>query len=373
MYFEIALIIREEFFVSKYWSEITKNIEPYVCGEQPKDKKYIKLNTNENPYPPSPKVIEAIKNAANEDLRLYPDPNCDELRETIAKYYKLDKNQVFIGNGSDEVLAFSFLTFFNQDEDIIFPDISYSFYPVYAKLYKLDYRLAKLKEDFSINVEDFLCENGGVIIPNPNAPTGRSLDVEAIKRILEYNSNKVVIIDEAYIDFGGESVVKLIKDYSNLLVVQTLSKSRSLAGIRIGFALGQEELIDGLNRIKNSINSYTIDRIAAKAAVAAIEDQIYFKECASKIVNTRERVVEGLKKIGFEVIPSKANFIFASHHEINGEKLFLTLRENGLLVRYFNKPRINNYLRITIGSEEEMGIFLEKLKMIVAEIISKDK
>ncbi|MFT8313834.1 MAG: histidinol-phosphate transaminase [Clostridium sp.] len=359
--------------MSKYWSEITKNIEPYVCGEQPKDKKYIKLNTNENPYPPSPKVIEAIKNAANEDLRLYPDPNCDELRETIAKYYKLDKNQVFIGNGSDEVLAFSFLTFFNQDEDIIFPDISYSFYPVYAKLYKLDYRLAKLKEDFSINVEDFLCENGGVIIPNPNAPTGRTLDIEDIKRILEYNSNKVVIIDEAYIDFGGESVVKLIKDYSNLLVVQTLSKSRSLAGIRIGFALGQEELIDGLNRIKNSMNSYTIDRIAAKAAVAAIEDEIYFKECASKIVNTRERVVEGLKKIGFEVIPSKANFIFASHPEINGEKLFLTLRENGLLVRYFNKPRINNYLRITIGSEEEMGIFLEKLKMIVAEIISKDK
>lgn len=355
--------------MSKYWSEITKDIEPYVCGEQPKDKKYIKLNTNENPYPPSPKVIEAIKDAANEDLRLYPDPNCDELRDTIAEYYNLNRNQIFIGNGSDEVLAFSFMAFFNPDEDIIFPDISYSFYPVYAKLYKLDYRLAKLKDDFSISVEDFLCDNGGVIIPNPNAPTGRGLDVEAIKKILKHNSEKVVIIDEAYVDFGCESVVNLINDYPNLLVIQTLSKSRCLAGIRIGFAIGQEELIDGLNRIKNSINSYTIDRIAAKAAVAAIEDNDYFKQCVSKIINTREKVIEELREIGFEVVPSKANFIFASHPEIDGEKLFLTLRENGLLVRYFNKPKINKYLRITIGSQEEMDVFIDKLKKIVVEII----
>ncbi|WP_010240642.1 histidinol-phosphate transaminase [Clostridium arbusti] len=357
--------------MSKYWSEITKNIEPYVCGEQPKDKKYIKLNTNENPYPPSEKVLEAIKMAANEDLRLYPDPNCDELRDTIAEYYKLNRNQVFIGNGSDEVLAFSFLAFFNQDEDIVFPDISYSFYPVYAKLYKLNYKLAKLKEDFSINVKDFLCKNGGVIIPNPNAPTGRILDVDAIKKILEFNCDKVVIIDEAYVDFGGESVVSLIKDYPNLLVIQTLSKSRSLAGIRLGFALAQEELIDGLNRIKNSMNSYTIDRVAAKAAVAAIKDEEHFKDCTSKIMDTREMVVSKLKEIGFEVVPSKANFIFASHPKINGEKLFFTLRENGLLVRYFNKPRINNYLRITIGSEEEMNIFVEKLQKIVDDMMIK--
>ncbi|AJA49330.1 histidinol-phosphate aminotransferase [Clostridium pasteurianum DSM 525 = ATCC 6013] len=357
--------------MSKYWSEITKNIEPYVCGEQPKDKKYIKLNTNENPYPPSPKVIEAIKMAANEDLRLYPDPNCDELRDTIAEYYDLNRDQVFIGNGSDEVLAFSFLAFFNTNEKIIFPDISYSFYPVYAKLYKLDYKLSSLKEDFSINVEDFLGENGGVVIPNPNAPTAKAIDSDDIKKILQHNSDKVVIIDEAYVDFGCESVVKLIKEYPNLLVIQTLSKSRCLAGIRVGFALGQEELIDGLNRIKNSMNSYTIDRVAAKAAVAAIKDEEYFKECVSKIINTRELVSEKLKSFGFEVIPSKANFIFTWHPDIDGEKLFATLRENGLLVRYFNKPRINNYLRITIGSEDEMNVFLEKLHKIVENILQK--
>jgi len=357
--------------MSKYWSEITKNIEPYVCGEQPKDKKYIKLNTNENPYPPSPKVIEAIKMAANEDLRLYPDPNCDELRDTIAEYYDLNRDQVFIGNGSDEVLAFSFLAFFNTNEKIIFPDISYSFYPVYAKLYKLDYKLSSLKEDFSINVEDFLGENGGVVIPNPNAPTAKAIDSDDIKKILQHNSDKVVIIDEAYVDFGCESVVKLIKEYPNLLVIQTLSKSRCLAGIRVGFALGQEELIDGLNRIKNSMNSYTIDRVAAKAAVAAIKDEEYFKECVSKIINTRELVSEKLKSFGFEVIPSKANFIFTCHPDIDGEKLFATLRENGLLVRYFNKLRINNYLRITIGSEDEMNVFLEKLHKIVENILQK--
>lgn len=358
--------------MSKYWSEITKNIEPYVCGEQPKDKKYIKLNTNENPYPPSPKVIEAIKAGANEDLRLYPDPNCDELRDTIAEYYELNRDQVFIGNGSDEVLAFSFLAFFNTNEKIIFPDISYSFYPVYAKLYKLDYKLSSLKEDFSINIEDFLGENGGVIIPNPNAPTAKPIGYGDIKKILQHNCDKVVIIDEAYVDFGCESVVNLIKEYSNLLVIQTLSKSRCLAGIRVGFALGQEELIDGLNRIKNSMNSYTIDRVAAKAAVAAIKDEEYFRECVSKIINTRELVSEKLKSFGFEVIPSKANFIFTRHPDIDGEKLFTTLRENGLLVRYFNKPRINNYLRITIGSEEEMNIFLEKLDKIVGNILENN-
>ncbi|WP_411682491.1 histidinol-phosphate transaminase [Clostridium thailandense] len=351
--------------MSKYWSEVTRSIEPYVCGEQPKDKKYVKLNTNENPYPPSPKVLEAIKNAANGDLRLYPDPNCDKLSETIAEYYDLDRKQIFIGNGSDEVLALSFLTFFNPGETIIFPDISYSFYPVYADLYKINYKLAKLKENFSISVDDFLTENGGVVIPNPNAPTGRCLDVASIKKILDYNSNKVVIIDEAYIDFGGVSVVNLIKEYPNLLVIQTLSKSRSLAGIRVGFALGQEELIDGLNRIKNSFNSYTIDRVAAIAAVEAIKDEEYFRECASKIIKTREEVVEKLTLLDFNVIPSKANFIFTAHSTYPASELFTRLREKGVLVRYFNKNRINNYLRITIGSDEEMNYFIEKVKEII--------
>lgn len=351
--------------MSKYWSEITKNVEPYVYGEQPKDKKYVKLNTNESPYGPSPKVLEAIKNAANEDLRLYPDPNCEDLSETIAKYYNLNKKQIFIGNGSDEVLAFSFLAFFNPEETISFPDISYSFYPVYANLYNLNYKLAKLKEDFSIPVDEFVNENGGIVIPNPNAPTGKYLDIDSIKKILDCNPNKVVIIDEAYIDFGGVSAVSLIKDYSNLLVVQTLSKSRSLAGIRLGFALGQEELIDGLNRIKNSFNSYTIDRVAAVAAVEAIKDEEYFKECVSRIINTREKVTESLSELGFNVIPSKANFIFAGHHTYPAAELFARLREKGVLVRYFNKDRINNYLRITIGSEEEMEFFIKKVKEII--------
>lgn len=351
--------------MSKYWSEITKSVEPYVCGEQPKDKKYIKLNTNESPYAPSPKVLHAIKNAANEDLRLYPDPNCDELSETIAKYYNLNKKEIFIGNGSDEVLAFSFLTFFNQEETIIFPDISYSFYPVYANLYNINYKLAKLKDDFSIPVDEFLTENGGIVIPNPNAPTGRQLELDSIKNILDNNPDKVVIIDEAYIDFGGTSAVGLIKEYPNLLVIQTLSKSRSLAGIRLGFALGQEELIDGLNRIKNSFNSYTIDRVAAAAAVEAIKDEEYFKECVSRIINTRERVTEILSELGFNVIPSKANFIFVSHPTYPAGELFIKLREKGVLVRYFNKDRINNYLRISIGSEEEMEFFVEKVKEIM--------
>lgn len=352
--------------MSKFWSEITKSVEPYVCGEQPKDKKYVKLNTNENPYPPSPKVIEAIKSSANEDLRLYPNPDCDELRETIAKYYNLNSDEIFIGNGSDEVLAFSFMTFFDPKKQIIFPDITYSFYPVYAKLFKLDYKLVKLEEDFSIPVNEFLTKNGGVIIPNPNAPTAKYLDVAAIKKILDYNSESVVIIDEAYIDFGGTSVVSLIKDYPNLLVIQTLSKSRCLAGMRIGFALGQKPLIEGLNRIKNSINSYTIDRVAQIAAVAAMKDEDYFKTCTAKIINTREEATKKLQQLGFKVIPSQANFIFTSHKSVPASEIFSKLKEKGVLVRYFSLPRIDNYLRISIGSSEEMNILIDKMLSILS-------
>ncbi len=353
--------------MSKYWSKITRNVEPYVCGEQPKDKKYVKLNTNESPYAPSPRVLNAIRNAADGDIRLYPDPSCDKLRETISNYYGLNKSQVFVGNGSDEVLAMSFLTFFDKDEAIVFPDISYSFYPVYANLYGIKCRLAALNEDFSIPVEEFLKPNGGIVLPNPNAPTGKCLETEKIKDILKNNEDKVVIIDEAYVDFGGNSVVGLIEDYPNLLVVQTLSKSRSLAGLRVGFALGQEELIDGLNRIKNSFNSYTVNRVSNAAAIAALEDEDYFKKCVGKIINTRESTVKKLRKLGFKVVPSKSNFIFITHPLYAARELFMKLREKGVLVRYFDKDRIDNYMRVSIGSDEDMDIFIEKIREIIGK------
>lgn len=357
--------------MSKYWSKITQSLEPYVPGEQPKDKKYIKLNTNENPYSPSPKAIAAMQAATNSNLRLYPDPTCDELRITIAEYYGLQKEQVFVGNGSDEVLAFSFQAFFNPGEPILFPDITYSFYKVYAALFQIDYQLIPLTEDFSIDVEVFGQKNGGVIIPNPNAPTAKGLSLEAIKTILKNNPDKVVIIDEAYIDFGGQSVVSIIPDYPNLLVIQTLSKSRSLAGLRVGFALGQGDLINGLERIKNSVNSYTLDRLALAGAVEAIKDEEYFQEARLKIINTRERVSRELKAMGFKIIPSQANFIFISHPEYPASVFFQKLREKGILVRYFNQPRIDNYLRVSIGSDQEMDSFLEAIVEIKNSIGKK--
>ncbi|HHY24619.1 MAG TPA: histidinol-phosphate transaminase [Clostridiaceae bacterium] len=252
--------------MSRYWSDIVSKLEPYVPGEQPKDKKYIKLNTNENPYPPSPKVLEAIKNACNSDIRLYPDPECDILRKTIAEYFNLEKEQVFVGNGSDELLAFSFMAFFNPGKPIFFPDITYSFYPVYSQIFNIDYKLVELDEEFSVPVDKFLEKNGGIILPNPNAPTGKFLPIESIEIILSGNPDSVVIIDEAYIDFGGESASRLINEFPNLLVIQTLSKSRSLAGLRLGFALGNKKLTEGLDRVKNSFNSYTIDRLALAGA-----------------------------------------------------------------------------------------------------------
>jgi len=350
-----------------YWSDTAKRLEPYVPGEQPQDKKYIKLNTNENPYPPSPKVMEAIKNAAGGGLRLYPDPDCNLLKETIAQYYGLEKNQVFVGNGSDEILAFAFLTFFDPGSVILFPDVTYSFYPVYCGLYSIDYKTVPLDASFSIPVESFLQENGGVVIANPNAPTGKYMDVASIRKILEHNSKSVVIIDEAYIDFGGESSIRLINDYPNLLVIQTLSKSRSLAGLRVGFAAGNRELIEGLNRVKNSFNSYTLDRLAIAGAVEAIKDEAYFRETREKVIKTRERVSTKLADIGFEVVDSMANFIFVRHQRVYAYDIFQKLRERGILVRYFNKPRIDNFLRVTIGTDSEMDAFLEVIKNIVSE------
>lgn len=351
--------------MSKFWNEKVKSIEPYIPGEQPKDKKYIKLNTNENPYPPSPKAIEAMKNAVNEDLKLYPDPTCSNLIEKIADFYNVNEEEIFIGNGSDEILAFSFMAFFSKDKKILFPDISYTFYKVYAELLDLKYELVKIDEDFNIPLEKFKVQNGGIIIPNPNAPTSKFIDVSELTKLVEANYESVVIIDEAYVDFGGESMIEYTKKYNNLLVVQTFSKSRSLAGLRVGFAIGHKDLIEGLNRIKNSINSYTIDRVALAGAAAAIEDKNYFEETRKKIIKTRTNTIYKLENMGFKVLNSQANFIFAKHNEVNGEFLYDALKDRGVLVRYFNKERINDYLRISIGTDEEMEILIKQLKAIL--------
>lgn len=351
--------------MSKFWNAKVKKLEPYVPGEQPKDKKYIKLNTNENPYGPSPKVIELINKSVNDDLKLYPDPDVSELRKTIANYYKLNEEEVFIGNGSDEVLALSFMTFFDNTKKVLFPDISYSFYKVYAELFQLDYKLVNLDNEFNIPLQNMSIKNGGIVLANPNAPTSILIETEELKKLLDDNKDSIVIIDEAYIDFGGESMVKYIKDYNNLLVIQTFSKSRSLAGIRLGIALGNKELIEGLNKVKNSFNSYTIDRLAMVAGRAAIEDEEYFNNTCNMIIRTREKISYKLKELGFTILPSKANFIFVTHNKISAKFLYEKLRENGILVRYFNKDRINNYLRITIGTDEEMEMLIEKLSSII--------
>lgn len=352
--------------MSKYWTELVKTITPYIPGEQPKDQQFIKLNTNENPYPPSPKVIEAINRVTDDTLRLYPDPNCDLLRSAIATHFGLKHEQIFVGNGSDEVLAFAFPAFFGSSKPILFPDITYSFYPVYAEMFKVPYEMVPVDDDFVIPVAGLKKENGGIILPNPNAPTALQMPLEDICEILSHNKDQVVVIDEAYVDFGGESAIKLIDEFPNLLVVQTLSKSRSLAGLRVGFALGHPDLIEGLNRIKNSINSYTLDRLALAGAIAAIEDEAHFQETRLKIITTRERVVENLLVMGFKVIPSTANFIFIRHNTMQASDLSVLLRKQGILVRHFNKPRISNYLRVSIGSDLEMEAFVKIMKEITA-------
>ncbi len=351
--------------MSIFWSDKVREIQPYLPGEQPKDKKYIKLNTNENPYPPSPKVVEALKNAADGSLRLYPDPDCENLKEAIAGYYEISKSKVFVGNGSDEVLAFAFMAFFNPGSRIKFADITYSFYPVYSELFGIDYSLIQSDGDFNLKVEDYFGDNQGIIIANPNAPTGKAFEIESIERILQMNPSSVVIVDEAYVDFGGESAYGLIDTYPNLLVVQTFSKSRSLAGLRVGFAMGDSQLIEALDRIKNSINSYTLDRLALAGAVEAINDDGYFNETRSRIIGTRDRISKELSAMGFKVLESRTNFIFIEHSKITGKDLFLKLREAGILVRHFQKPRIENYLRVTIGTDEEMDSFIKAVSEMV--------
>lgn len=351
--------------MSKYWSNTVKTLKPYIPGEQPKEGICIKLNTNENPYPPSPLVLEAIKNSADSRLRLYPDPECSDLRTAIAGYHNVTKEEIFVGNGSDELLAFCFLAFFEPGKHILFPDITYSFYKVYSQMFRINYHLVPLDEHLNINVNTYFQANGGIIFPNPNAPTGKHLPVDSIRKLLEYNNESVVIVDEAYIDFGGDTALEFIRDYPNLLVIRTFSKSRSLAGLRVGYALGNEELIEGLHKVKNSINSYTLDRIAIYAAEASIKDERYFQECSLKIIATRERIAEKLRAMGVEVLESKANFIFISAPAIHASLLVKKLREKGVLVRYFNQPRIDNYLRVTVGTDSEMDYFMKSLSAIL--------
>lgn len=350
--------------MSQFWSPIVHTLTPYIPGEQPKVANLIKLNTNENPYGPSENVLAALQAQADERLRLYPDPNASDLKEAIARYYQVSAEQVFVGNGSDEVLAHVFMGLLKQDKPLLFPDISYSFYPVYCGLYEIDYQTIPLNEQFEIQPDDYAIDNGGIIFPNPNAPTGRVLALTAIERILKANQNSVVVVDEAYIDFGGESAISLVDQYPNLLVTQTLSKSRSLAGLRVGFAVGHPDLIDGLERIKNSFNSYPLDRFAINGAIAAFEDQDYFKLCCQKIIASRENLNREMQALGFEIIPSAANFIFAAHPHKPAAEIAQYLRDNAIIVRHFNKPRIDNYLRITIGTDAECQHLIDILKKL---------
>jgi len=351
--------------MKKFWSKLVQGLEPYTPGEQPSDRKYIKLNSNENPYPPSPIVLAAMKAAINEDLRLYPDTVCKGLRKIAAQSSNLKENQVFVGNGSDEILAFAFMAFFNPGRHILFPDITYTFYEVYCKIFNIDYTLVPLEDSFCLPLEKFFGSDGGVVIANPNAPTGIVLSLQSIKLILDNNPECVVILDEAYIDFGGESAVSLVDEYPNLLVIQTLSKSRSLAGLRVGIAYGHEDLITALEHVKNSINSYTLDRIALIGAEKALEDNMYFNEIRSKVINTREKAKIHLADMGFTVLDSKANFLFISHSSMAAERLFKELRDRGILVRYFNRARIDNFLRVSIGTDEEIDIFLNAVEQII--------
>lgn len=357
--------------MSKFWSDVVHGLTPYVPGEQPKLNNLVKLNTNENPYGPSPQVIRALQAEAAESLRLYPDPNSDKLKTTIAQYHGLQANQVFVGNGSDEVLAHVFQALLKQSRPLLFPDITYSFYPVYCGLYGIEFEIVALNANFEIDINDYDRPNGGIIFPNPNAPTGVPLALEKIEQLLKNNPESVVVIDEAYVDFGTESAVKLINIYPNLLVTHTLSKARSLAGLRVGYALGHKDLIEALIRVKDSFNSYPIDRFAEAGAVAAFEDEAYFKQTIAKVIATREALVRDLKALNFEVLPSGANFIFAKHKnragvDLDGAELTQQLRDKSIIIRHFKKPaRIAKYLRITIGTDVQSKQLISALKEIL--------
>lgn len=347
--------------MSKFWSPFVNDLVPYVPGEQPKLTKLVKLNTNENPYGPSPKAIEAMRAEVNDNLRLYPDPNSDLLKQAVARYYGVEATHVFLGNGSDEVLAHAYNAFFKHDKPLLFPDISYSFYPVYCGLYGVEYEAIALDEQFQIRVEDYARPNGGIIFPNPNAPTGCLLALDAVEQIVRSSPDSVVIVDEAYIDFGGETAISLISRYPNLLVTQTLSKSRSLAGLRVGLAVGHPDLIEALERVKNSFNSYPLDRMAIVGAAAAFDDREYFQSTCKRVIDSRERLVEQLEAKGFEVLPSAANFIFARHPQHDAAGLAAKVREQGVIVRHFTQARIAQFLRITIGTPEQNQALVDAL------------
>ncbi|MFQ6861488.1 MAG: histidinol-phosphate transaminase [Beduini sp.] len=344
------------------WKDYLRDVEPYVAGEQPKMANLIKLNTNENPYGPSPKVEAALKMLGSEKLRLYPDADASGLKKALADLHHLKPEQIFIGNGSDEVLALSFLTFFNSEKPLLFPDITYSFYPVYTRLFDIPYKSIPLNDRFEIVLEDYKQENGGIIFPNPNAPTGILVGVDFIEELLQANPNSMVIIDEAYIDFGGESCIPLLEHYDNLLIIQTFSKSRSLAGLRIGVAYGNRDAIKALQNVKNSFNSYPVDYIAQHLATASVLDHEDMLFKAKKVIAAREYTIKELRQLGFEVLESKTNFVFARHPQLDAEKLLADLRAAGIIVRHFNQPRIDQFLRISIGTITQMEELIKFLK-----------
>ena len=351
--------------MSQFWSSIVTQLTPYVPGEQPKLPGLIKLNTNENPYGPSPQVIAALKEAAGDALRLYPDPTASELKQTLADYHGVASAEVFVGNGSDEVLALAFMALLKHDAPLLFPDISYSFYPVYCKLYGIDYRTVPLDDTMRIRPEDYTGPCGAIIFPNPNAPTGVDLPLAGVETLLRAHPEAVVVVDEAYVDFGGESAIALVKQYPNLLVVQTLSKSRSLAGLRVGFAIGHPDLIEALERVKNSFNSYPLDRLALAGAVASFRDEAYFQQTRQAVIASRTQLTAELTELGFEVLPSVANFVFARHPQHDAAQLAAGLRARSVIVRHFNAPRISQYLRISIGNPAECAALVEGLRTLV--------
>ncbi len=357
----------------QFLSPVVRDLVPYVPGEQPKwgsSTEWVKLNTNESPYPPSPRVVAAIQAAAQQGLALYPDPQALALRQTVAEYHGLQVDQVFAGNGSDEVLAHAFFAFFQQGSPLLMPDISYGFYKVYCALYSIPVELVALDDQMCLDVRSYdrspQCPVAGVVVANPNAPTGIGLPLSDIERLLQLHPQRVVLVDEAYVDFGGASAIGLIGQYPNLLVVQTLSKSRSLAGLRVGFACGQAHLIAALERVKNSFNSYPLDRLAIAGAVAAFEDEVYFRKCCAQVIHTREGLTLQLEDLGFEVLPSQANFVFARHPSVDAATLASGLREAGILVRHFNMPRIDLYLRITVGTPGQCDALLRALERLVS-------
>lgn len=344
------------------WTKNLRDVEPYVPGEQSKNKNIVKLNANENPYPPSPMVKKALESFDLSELKKYPNANATELKQALADYYNVGIENVFVGNGSDDVIAIAFQSFFNSDKPIVYPDLTYSFYPVWCRLFDIPYKTYPVDDNFRINVEDYREANGGVVIPNPNAPTSIGEGLDFVERLMEYNRDSIVIIDEAYVDFGGVSSIELTKKYENLLVTGTFSKSRSLAGLRLGFAIGSKKLISVMEAVKNCYNSYTVDSLAITMGSASIKDDEYFKDCCKKIINTRERVANEMRGLGFTVADSSTNFLFATRDDLSMKELFEYLKSKNVFIRYFNLPRIDNHVRISIGTDDEMDIFLSRLK-----------